>query len=137
MKDSVSHWMTREIVSTSPGEPLYAGVELMAEKAIRHVMVLEDGRLRGMLSNRDIIRATMQSESGRLDLHETRIEQVMTPGPLETTTPGTSLGVAAELMLQKRVNALPVMDRENLVGILTTEDILAAVSRCEAKRPDL
>lgn len=138
MKDRVDAWMSRKVVSTGPGEPLYAAVELLAEHGIRHVLVLDDEELVGVISNRDIIRATLRNSLGKLDLHQSRVEEVMTPGPLACTEPAATLGVAAELMVAKKVNALPVLEGEKVVGVLTSDDILSAVPCWERRpRPDV
>ena len=137
---TVSNWMTNKVVSIGPDEPLFAGLEQMAEQQIRHVMVLEDGHLRGILSNRDVVRATLANPERRLDLHGTTVAQVMTPTPLHTVMAGESLAKAAEAFLYHKVNALPVIDGAGGVqGILTSEDVLRAVFLAEApiRRPDL
>ena len=124
----VADWMSRRVVSVKPEEPLVRALELMAEQGIRHVLVCRDGDLSGILSNRDVIRATGQAGDQRLELQRTSVEGVMTPGPLETTWPGASLREAASRMREARISALPVLDGAALVGVITTDDLLAAVA---------
>jgi acetoin utilization protein AcuB len=82
----------------------------------------------GILSNRDVIRATGHTGTGPLQLQETPVERVMTPGPLETTWPGASLREVARRMREARVSALPVLQGAELLGVITTDDLLAAVA---------
>lgn len=124
----VSDWMSRRLASVSPEEPLVRALELMAERAIRHVLVCRDNELVGIVSNRDVIRATGLAGDQPLEMQRCRVEQVMTPGPLETTWTGASLREAAGRMREARVNALPVQDGPTLVGVITSDDILAAVA---------
>lgn len=124
----VQEWMSKQVVSVTPEEPLVRALELMAERGIRHVLVCSGSDLLGIVSNRDVIRATGQAGDQRLHLQETRVEGVMTPGPLETTWPGASLREAAGRMREARVSALPVLEGPQLVGVITTDDVLAAVA---------
>lgn len=137
---TVSKWMTSGVVAVAPNEPLFAALERMAEDQIRHVLVLEGERLVGILSNRDVVRATLANPERKLDLHGTTVAQVMTPAPLHTVRPEDSLARAAETFLYNKVNALPVVDATGKVlGILTSEDVLRAVFLAEApvRRPDV
>ena len=136
----VQDCMTRKVVWIAPHEPLFAGIEKMAEGGIRHVLVMDGQRIRGILSNRDLIRASMRNPEKKLELHETSIEDVMTRAPLQTVRPKATLGEAAGLMHRHKVNALPVLgDDGRVVGILTTDDLLAALAQAETRhgvRPD-
>lgn len=137
-RELVAHWMTRDVVSVAPEAPLFEALELMADRRIRHVLVLAEGELAGIVSNRDVLRATALDVERRLDLHATSAGDVMTPVPLHTTRPGASLAEAAALMHGQRISALPVLEAGRLVGILTSEDVLAAVSVANVtpRRPD-
>lgn len=128
MKRLVGDWMTTALLSAEADDPLYRAIELMAERGLRHVLVLRGEALEGIVSNRDLIRAAMRHPDRRLDLHECRVRDVMTRQPLHTTAPGASLGQAARLMSERRVSALPVLDRGKVVGILTTDDLLTALA---------
>ncbi len=141
MTQTVEKWMTKGIVSTSKDEPLITGLEMMAEGQIRHVLVVDkEGHLKGILSNRDVVRATMTNPERTLDIHGTSIEQVMTKGEMRTINPGATIGQAAEEFLTYKINALPVTDGAGKVqGIITSEDVLRAVirSECGHRSPDL
>lgn len=138
-RTTVQDWMTENLITVAPDEPLFAAVEQMAEQAIRHVLVCERGQLRGIVSNRDIVRATLKNSERKLELHGVTIEEVMTSGPLATVQPTTPVEEAAQLMVSNHCNALPVLTGGHPVGILTSDDLLRALSlRASAPaRPDV
>jgi acetoin utilization protein AcuB len=101
---------------TSCGE----GRRLMAEHGFRHLPVLSEGRLVGIVSDRDL-----RSAEARAD---TAAARVMTPDPV-AVTPDTRVEHAARVMLERRFGALPVTERGALVGIVTSTDLLRAFVR--------
>lgn len=126
-RNLVSGWMTTHLISVSPDDELFAAVEKMAERAIRHVLVLEDENLVGILSNRDLVRATFRDPERKLDLHGVTVSRVMTPNPI-TIAPDASVCEAAQVMVEHAINALPVMAEGAPQGVLTSDDLLRALS---------
>ena len=103
--------------------------DLMAAKKLRHVPVLEDGEVVAIVSQRDLFKAMMSSTMGygekaqRTYLHGVRVKEIMTY-PVVTVAPETSVDAAAELVLQKGIGCLPVVDSGRLVGIVTKTDLI-------------
>ena len=103
--------------------------DVMTAKKLRHVPVLENGELAGIVSQRDLFKAMMSSamrygeKAQKAYLHSVRAKEIMTY-PVITVTPETSEVAAAELMLQKGIGCLPVVDGTALVGIVTKTDLL-------------
>ena len=111
--------MTSKLITVGPHDSLAKAKALMDSGNFRHLLVLEDGRLIGILSDRD-----MRLHSGYLD--STRVDAVMTSDPV-TITPTMSVEEAARLMLRLKISAAPVVDFDGKpVGILSTSDILRA-----------
>lgn len=110
--------MTSTLITIAPRDSLAKAKALMDSGNFRHLPVLEDGRLIGILSDRD-----MRVHSGYLD--STRVDAVMTSDPV-TITPATTVEEAARLMLRLKISAVPVVDEGKPVGILSTSDILSA-----------
>jgi CBS domain-containing protein len=110
--------MTSKLITVGPHDSLAKAKALMDSGNFRHLPVLEDGRLVGILSDRD-----MRLHSGYLD--STRVDAAMTPDPV-TITPTTTVEEAARLMLRLKISAAPVVDEGKAVGILSTSDILRA-----------
>jgi CBS domain-containing protein len=125
----VQEIMSTTVEVTGRNDALSTVEALMATKKLRHVPVLEDGELVGLVSQRDLFRAMMSSTMGygekaqKAYLHTVRVKEIMTD-PVVTVAPDISVGEAAELMLQKGIGCLPVIDGTALVGIVTKTDLL-------------
>jgi len=110
--------MTREVVTIGPETPCDEARRLMEEHRIRHLPVVDAGRLVGMLSDRDVRSVAVQSPGAVAG-------RIMTPDPV-TVTPQTRVEHAARLMLDARFGSLPVTEGHTLVGIVTYTDLLRA-----------
>ena len=129
----VHNWMTQKVVTISPEESLLTAQELMEERGIRRLPVVEGGRLVGIITHADILRAIPVEASGDLwefdclhPLAKLTVKEVMTSDPL-TVSPGATLEEAALLMQEHKIGGLPVVDEGHLVGIITESDIFAAM----------
>lgn len=132
----VDGWMTTRLISVGPGDRLFDAAEQMAEQAVRHVLVLEDERLVGIVSNRDFVRATLRDPEHRLDLQGVLVRQVMSADPV-TGEPEMTLEEAAQRMVEHTINALPVVEGSRVVGIVTSDDLLRAFSSAPLGAPNL
>lgn len=115
-RGEVDRLVARVPVTVTPEDSLSTARDRMMTEGIRHLAVVEDGRLVGMLSDRDVV-----AHLGHLE--HMRVNGVMTPHPT-TIVPDASTETAARMMIDKRVRALPVVDGERLVGMLSATDIL-------------
>ena len=120
----VSDCMTREVQTLSEEQSLREALSLQQRYKIRHIPVVTDGRIVGILTDRDLKRASPSLLSGisqeQYDelLDTTRVEQVMTRDP-HTVTPATPLKDAAKILLERKFGALPVVDEgRRLLGLL-------------------
>jgi acetoin utilization protein AcuB len=132
--------MTREPLTIGPDAPVRTARELMRDKAIRHLPVVDPtGRLLGMLTDRDLKHAAfMPALSEHLGWPSTRlkaprIRDLMT-WSVVTTTPEATLTQAGLTMFERRIGCLPVVVEGRLVGILTDRDILKALHK---DQPDI
>ncbi|GIW73179.1 MAG: hypothetical protein KatS3mg102_2721 [Planctomycetota bacterium] len=127
----VSGWMTEHPVTVEPDEPVVDAYALMTQHSIRHLPVVEGGRLVGILSNRDLYRASPRfggkSHRAVAALFRTPVREVMTREGLLTVEPTTTVAEAARLLIEAKVSSLPVLEGERLVGIITSEDLLRAL----------
>ena len=125
----VEQWMTREVITVPPHEKITDAFELMQSQGIRHLPVIEDGELKGLVTDRDIRLALIPSplatteervyHLGALE----RVDEIMTTD-LITVTPSTMIEEAAKLMAKYKIGAVPVVAQGQLVGILSETDIL-------------
>lgn len=127
MPRRVGDLMTTEVVSLHPHNLFREAVDLMARHSFHHVLIAEpDGRLAGVLSDRDILRG-----EGCYDSDTTVIADIMVSEPI-TVGAQTPLSEAVELVLDHRVNCLPVVDEAGRVaGILTSTDLLRALKNLQ------
>lgn len=129
----VADHMSEELTTASPDEGVFALFRDMG-KRIHHLPVVEEGRFVGILSDHDVWRA----------LAIDKIEKIRDPGQQQihlaesfnagqimqrefvTITPDATLGEAARIMIERKVGCAPVLDGDELVGILTETDVLQA-----------
>jgi len=114
----IAHWMTRSPHTVLPHEKLARAMALMESARCRRLPVMEDGKMIGILTERDI-----RAHTGYLD--STQVDAAMTADPI-SITPDTSVEDAARLMLKHKIGGLPIMENGELVGIISTSDILRA-----------
>jgi CBS domain-containing protein len=128
----VHDWMTRNVVTVTPETSILNARRLLATYGIRHLPVVDDGRVVGMVSSRDLSCGDRTLNAAlatlRSDLAEGRYRPVssLMSTPARTVSPDVPVQRAAALMLDARIGALPVVDSERLVGLLSLVDCLWA-----------
>jgi CBS domain-containing protein len=129
---TVADLMTRAVVTLEEEDTLLDAADQMRRFRVRHLPVVRDGRLVGILSQRDLLRlspAGGDPEAVTRAQRRVRVGDAMTR-ELVTASPGTSLHAAAELMIDCRIGCLPVSDEEGLLrGLITSTDLLRLLSR--------
>lgn len=129
----VRQYMTPQPESLEASQNLLDAVLLLRKFGFRHIPVMENGRLAGIISERDLWRfsPTMLIPLSQKDYNrvfeETAIGKVMTREP-HTIAPEAPLTQAVDLMIQNRLGCLPVMEAGRLVGIITVRDMLRALN---------
>ncbi len=128
----VSDWMTKKVFSIEPDDYLSDAMYLMRERCVKHVPVVRGGKLKGIISDRDI-KEYSPSKATSLDIYElhyllakTKIKEIAKT-KLITTTPHTPVEEAAMIMLDNNIGCLPVLDDGMLVGIISDKDIFRAL----------
>jgi len=121
---TVRNWMTRAPATVGEECPLATALDRMRAGEIRHLLVHDGERLSGIVSNRDVRRLAMTAAGA--PLLATPIGRIMTENPV-TVAPEEAVTVAARLLLELKIGALPVRDGEDIVGIFTTSDALEAL----------
>lgn len=137
----VSDWMTKHVVTTTRQTPIANTHQLMREKNIRRLPVVDNGKLQGIVTIGDV-REASPSDATTLSIWELNylwaqltVEKIMTRNVL-TVNPETPILDAAELMLEHKISGLPVIDENRkLVGIVTESDIFRMLVRTRTPKP--
>jgi CBS domain-containing membrane protein len=126
--------MTREVRTLGPNDRLALAEELMKQGRFRHVVVVDDGRVAGVLSQRDIFHGALAWSLGQgRKAHEqllaaTPVKDVMATRVV-AVDPDATLAEAAALLREHKIGCLPVVAGDALVGVLTEGDFLALLAR--------
>ena len=137
----VAERMRTAVVLIRPSDSVWTALKLLGERQIRHLPVVEDGKLVGIVTDRDIrlvfpsaVTADNKEQDPLDALEKISVGQIMTK-LVFTVTPETSIADAARLLLERRIGGLPVVQGDLLVGIITKTDILAAFVEIMQKKP--
>jgi CBS domain-containing protein len=124
--------MQRKPITIKPQETLRTAWQLLRQHRIRHLPVVEKGRLVGIVTDRDIRRA-LQLDATSLEFHElldlldrVKVRDIMST-KIITVTPETPVEEAARIMVEMKIGCLPVLEGERPVGIITENDLLKAL----------
>ena len=124
MNELVRDWMTANVISVAPSASIDEADEIMQDKGIRRLAVVDNLDLAGILSQGDVraAKATASADRGEFMAPPT-VGTIMTPNPI--TIPETAtVALAAKTMLQLKVSGLPVVDSKGeLCGILSESDL--------------
>lgn len=114
---------SHEVHTIGPDAPVLDALKAMAEREIGALVVLENGRLAGILSERDYARKVILLGKSSQD---TAVREIMT-SHVYTVRPDQTVGDCMGLMTDHRVRHLPVVDGERLVGVLSIGDLVKEV----------
>ncbi len=128
----VSDWMTKKVFTVGPDDYLSDAITIMKEKGVKHLPVIKNDKIKGILSDRDI-KEYSPSKATTLDIYElhyilanTQIKDLMKT-KVATTAPDAPVEEAAMIMLDKNIGCLPVIEGGRLVGIISDKDIFHAM----------
>lgn len=137
----VSGWMSKPVIGVEPHTALPAALDLMRARKVRRLPVIAGGKLLGIVTYGDL-REANPSGATDLSVHELNyllaklpVEKIMTPNPY-TISPYASLTEAAKLMLERKISGLPVVDGDEVVGMITESDIFRAFVQLVDEQPE-
>ncbi len=131
---NVEQIMSRKVVSISADDSLDIVKEIMDLGSVRHIPVVRKGKLVGVLSQRDLLRASLSNVMGLPADEQARflkgvaISEVMS-SPAISVAPDAGVKEAARLMAQHKIGCLTVLKGDQLVGIVTETDVLDYFAR--------
>lgn len=127
----VSAHMSAEVYSVTPGTSIGEALSVTRAQRIRHLPVVENDKLVGLVTERDLRLAAppvwdTEGEELRAAMTNKKVSEVMVSHVI-TIGPGTPIEEAAKLLYENRIGCLPVVEADRLVGILTESDLLRAL----------
>lgn len=111
------------LVSIGPDGMVSDAVSLMSEKDIGSLVVLQQGRLAGMLTFREVLQALHQAQGS---IQGMRVDAIMVKNP-RTIAPNVEVDELRSVMLEHHIRYMPVMEGDSLVGVLSFHDVARAV----------
>lgn len=125
--------MGKSLVTISASERLSTVEDIMTLGHVRHMPVVRAGKLVGVVSERDLLRASLSNlsrhrhDERRAFLHVVEITRVMSAPPV-VIGPEATVEEAALIMAERKIGCLPVVEDERLVGMVTETDVLRWVA---------
>ena len=126
----VETWMSRPVITVDADDSMRTAIKRLQEHHIRMLPVMEKGKLAGVVSDRDLKRASA-SDANTLEGHELvyliskiKVKEIMTMDPI-TVPPYSTLEETARILLENKISGVPVVnDQGAVLGIITRDDLL-------------
>ena len=136
----VRNWMNKDVITVNINESLIDAVKLLKHNDIGRLPVMKKGKMVGIVTDRDVKRASA-SDAVSLEIHEllyllskVKIEGIMSKNPV-TVPPDYTVEETAEVLLEKKISGTPVVDGQNqLVGMITQNDLFRALISLTGER---
>ena len=116
----VSEIMSRELVTITPDKRVGQALQLMQKHQIRHLPVMEKGRMVGWITSRDLREVLLASM-----LEKITVADVMIKAPISVSA-DTGVEEAARLIKEHKIGGMPVLEGDRLVGVITMLDLIGA-----------
>ena len=116
---TLGDFMSRKVLSVAPEDTIGEAAQRMADANVGSSVVLEHGRLIGILTERDLLRAMAQ----RVHPSEARVREWMTAEPVAVSE-STTADEAARLMVENGFRHLPVVDGDRTLGVVSLRDVM-------------
>jgi len=125
----VKKWMSKDVITVDENEAISNATKLMKENSIRMLPVLKKNKLTGVITDRDLKRASA-SDATTLEIHELlylltniKVKSIMTKNPI-TVSPDVTVEETAEILLENKISGAPVVDdKGQVLGVITQTDI--------------
>ena len=125
----VENWMNPNVITVDADDSMLDATKILKEHDIRHLPVLEKGKLVGVITDRDLKRAS-PSDATTLEAHELlyliatiKVREIMTKNPI-TVPYNYTIEEAAEILLQAKISGMPVVDKDgDVIGTITQTDL--------------
>jgi CBS domain-containing protein len=115
--------MTSEVITIDENTSVKKAADIMNQHEIGCLIAVRKGNAIGIITERDLLKRVIVKDK---NAKKTKVGEVMS-SPLEVVAPGTSLEDALQLMFQKKIKKLPVVEKNHLLGLVSLTDI----ARCQ------
>ena len=120
MNEPISTIMTTDVVTVRPDDTLAVVKDILFTKHLHHIPVVQGKKLIGIISSFDLVKLGKSAE----EYSGVKVEDIMTRR-VATMSPNEKIGAAAQVFLENLFHGLPIVDDDNnLLGIITTHDVL-------------
>jgi acetoin utilization protein AcuB len=129
----VKNWMSKKVITVDVNDSMQNAIKVIKENGIRMLPVMKKGKLMGVITDRDLKRASA-SDATTLEIHELlyllsqiKVDDIMTKNPI-TVPLDYTVEEAAQILLEKKISGAPVVDLDGVVvGTITQTDIFKAL----------
>ncbi len=128
----VSNWMSKPVITIDANDSMHDAMTLLKENDINMLPVMSKGKLVGIITDRDVKRSSA-SDATTLEIHELlfliskiKVKEIMTKDPI-TVPSDYTIEETAQVLLEKNISGVPVVDGKTVVGTITQTDIFRAM----------
>ena len=120
----VKEIMTKEVIVVAIDDPVAKVEDIFESNPIHHVVVLEEGQLRGIISKSDLLRIYRDvAKNGPPKMDSMTAKEIMIANPM-VVDPDDTIGLVSDIILANKFHSLPVVEDGELLGIVTNHDLI-------------